>query len=101
MTGLPTKKSHQTALVIDVRGGVSPQFKNRYQRLLESVNGNNIKVDVYTLRGNATATGPGLVAGSPDEFVAPDQDEAEIDLAAWAKDTEYNLLLVAVSPQAA
>lgn len=97
MNGLPNSKEHRTALVIDIRSGVTADFRNRYQRLLESLNGNNIKVDVHTLRGNAANTGPGLVVGGPDAYVAPDQPAQEIDLLAWAADLGYTMLLVATS----
>lgn len=100
-SSLPTGRSHQTALVIDTRAGVSSAFQNRYNRLVESVNGANIKADIYTLRGNVAETGPGLVKGTPDQFVAPEGDEAEIDLVAWAAEQSYTLLLVAVDVKSA
>lgn len=89
-------RKHQTAVVIDVRNGASPAFVNRYTRLLQSLNGQNIKADIYTLRGNATSDGPGLVFGTPDEFVSPDQPAQEIDLQEWANEQGYTMLLVAV-----
>lgn len=100
MSNLPTSRDHRTALVIDVRNGASPQFKERYNRLLQSVNGPNIKVDVFTLRGNATGDGPGLVPGTPDQYVAPNQPSQEIDLDAWASELGYDQLIVVKSPNA-
>lgn len=91
--GLPTKRNHRTAVVIDVRNGVSAEFKERFGRLLESLNGDNIKADIFTLRGNATQDGPGLVAGSPDTYVAPQQPAQEIDLEAWAKEVGFSQLI--------
>lgn len=99
MTYLPTGRNHRTALVIDVRNGVTPDFTERYKRLLESVNGDNIKVDVYTLRSsNSSAGGPSLVRGTPDNnSSAP--PAPEIDLAAWAAEQGYDQLLISSSPQ--
>lgn len=98
--GLPTSRTHRTAVVIDVRAGVTNTFKERYERLLQSVGGSNIKVDVFTLRGNSTGDGPGLVAGAPGSASAPEQKPAEIDLKAWAKDVGYDQLLVVTNPKA-
>ena len=100
-TSLPSSREHRTALVIDIRNGAPSQFVERYQRLLQSVNGPNIKVDVYTLRGNATASGPGLVAGAPSEYAAPNQPDQSLDLNRWAADLGYDQLLVVTSPAAA
>jgi len=96
---LPTHREHRTALVIDVRNGVTGDYANRYGRLLESLNGDNIKVDIFTLRANAVQSGPALVAGSPNETVAPDVQEQEIDLHAWAADLGYTQLLVSIPVQ--
>lgn len=97
---LPSGRDHRTALVIDARNGITPEFRERYRRLLQSVNGENIKIDVYTLRGNASADGPGLVRGTPDEYTAPDQHPQEIDLYEWAGSIGYDMLIVSSSPQA-
>ncbi len=97
---LPTGREHRTCLVIDVRNGITSEFRERYQRLLQSVNGPNIKVDVYTLRDNVTGDGPGLVPGTPDQYAAPLQPSQEIDLSEWAESVGYSQLLVTSSPQA-
>ena len=97
-SGLPTTRSHRTALVIDVRNGVNSQFRERYNRLLQSVNGPNIKVDVFTLRGNSLATGPALVPGKPEDTSAVDVPASPIDLNAWAAGLGYDQLIVTVAP---
>jgi hypothetical protein len=81
-------------LVIDVRAGIKANFQNRYNRLLQSVNGNNIKADIFTLNGNVEATGPALVSGGPDD-AKPVYEDGEIDLNAWAKNLGYTMLLIA------
>lgn len=91
---LPTHREHRTALVIDIRSGVTSDFKERYNRLLQSVNGPNIKTDVFTLRGNVAQTGPGLVSGPPELSAAADVPAGEIDLAAWAAELGYVQLVV-------
>lgn len=49
----PQGKSHQTALVVDgeefAKGG---RFNERIRRLLQSLNGQNIKVDVFAKFGD-------------------------------------------------
>jgi len=95
-SNLPSSREHRTALVIDVRNGVSSDFENRYKRLLESVNGDNIKVDVFTLRGNLVASGPALVSGAPGCSDEPDDAEQEIDLKAWAASLGYTQLLLSI-----
>lgn len=57
MKVIPFSRNHQTALVVDVRRGINPKFEERVKRLLESVNGPNIKCDIFTLSGpDATLT---------------------------------------------
>ncbi len=97
---LPTSRDHRTALVIDIRNGITPEFRERYRRLLQSVNGENIKVDVYTLRDNVTGDGPGLIPGTPDQYAPPIQPSQEIDLSEWAESLGYDQLLMASSPKA-
>lgn len=98
-SNLPTVRSHRTALVIDTRNGVDSKFQERYKRLLQSVNGPNIKVDIFTLRPNAVASGPALVPGTPDDSPAPDVPAASIDLNAWATGLGYDQLIVTVAPK--
>lgn len=98
-SNLPTSRNHRTALVIDTRNGVDSKFKERYNRLLQSVNGTNIKVDIFTLRGNAVATGPALVPGTPEDSTAPDVAPEPIDLNAWAAGLGYDQLIVTVAPK--
>jgi len=93
---LPTSRHHRTALVIDIRNGVSSDFENRYKRLLESVNGDNIKVDVFTLRSGLVEAVPALVEGSPDESETPDNGPEEIDLVAWASGLGFTQLLLSI-----
>lgn len=89
---LPSGRNHRTALVIDVRGGVSSDFRDRYQRLLQSVNEPGIMVDVYTLRGDVTSVSP-LTSGGPDAIPSPNAED--VDLTDWAADQGYTMLLVA------
>lgn len=58
------KKAHRTLLVIDARGGFTSDQKERVNRLLQSVNGSNIKCDIAHLTGDAVAT----VAPSSNPF---------------------------------
>lgn len=51
MNILPFNRSHRTALVVDIRRGVDKEYEQRVKRLFESVNGDNIKVDIFTLSG--------------------------------------------------
>lgn len=59
-------KQHRTALVLEVNASDTDNYKNRVNRVLESVNGPNIKVDIYTFdsasgryfEGVPTNTGP-------------------------------------------
>lgn len=99
-------RSHRTALVIDARKGFTGKFKERTNRLLESVNGNNIKVDVYTLEGGDAITGVSVPAtltlhpGKPGEGVASSTASGSTDdaLEAWANGLGYDMLVVARPP---
>lgn len=61
---IPFTKSHRTALVVDVRRGITSDFENRVKRLLESVNGSNIKCDIFTLSGPEATLTQGTVLPS-------------------------------------
>jgi hypothetical protein len=47
------ERTHRTALVLDRRAGYESfsDIEERYRRLLQSVNGTNIKVDIYEWTG--------------------------------------------------
>ena len=47
-------RSHRTALFVEVSADSSSAFRERSARLVESLNGSNIKVDIYS---QDTATG--------------------------------------------
>lgn len=106
MKVIPFSKTHRTALVIDVRRGISSTYEERVKRLLQSVNGSNIKCDIFTLTGpEATLTqgttlpsastvaakaevvtlSPGSPFSKEAEVAAPTSDEgvvlAELDAA--------------------
>lgn len=96
MSNLPTNRTHQTAVVINVRDGVRDQYRNRFQRLLQSVGNQNIKVDVFTLKNGGGAS---LVAGAPDDTSAA-TDTSDVDVKAWAKDLGFNMLIEVSDPKA-
>lgn len=98
---LPTdSKSHRTAVVIDVRFGVTKQFRDRYERLLDTfASPYSIQVDIYTLGSNKDKTGPGLVFGPPASFYPPDQPGQVINLGTWAKDTGYDMYIYVAPTQ--
>jgi hypothetical protein len=57
MNVIPFHRSHRTALVVDVRRGIDSEYEERVKRLFQSVNGSNIKCDIFTLSGpEATLT---------------------------------------------
>lgn len=49
-------RNHRTLLVIDARGGFTSEQKERVNRLLQSVNGSGIKVDIAHLDGEGSVT---------------------------------------------
>lgn len=82
--GLPTSKTHRTALVIDAN--TNPE---RVARLLQSVNDTGIKVDVYT---KGAASGTTLRAGAPSDSPTSDGD---VDVEAFVSSLGYTMLLTA------
>lgn len=69
-------KNHRTALVVDASNGFEGEFAERVGRLLQSVNGPNVKVDIYTFDGSKLVEGPPSAAkaaasGSIDDLIAP------------------------------
>lgn len=97
MKNLPTPEHgehHRTAIIIDVRLGVSANYRERYMRLIQTFNHPNaMKVDWYTLGSNAEHNGPGLVQCLPHEYVCPDQPPQVLDLQAWADEVGYQLTI--------
>lgn len=74
-------KNHRTALLIDASKGFANPFKERVERLLQSVNGTNIKVDVYHLGvgGNVTLQ-EGAPSATPAFASATTVEAAEAQL---------------------
>lgn len=84
-------KSHRTALIVDTTKGYSGKFQERVNRLLNSVNGPNIKVDVYTKQSSARET---ITPGAPSQ-TASSSPAATTDPQSFAKGLGYDLVLVA------
>lgn len=80
-------KSHRTALFLNPEGD-----KERQARLLESLNGENIKVDVYGIVSTPTF---GRINAVPDDFTAAPKFDVEV-LIREAKAAHYDQVLVAV-----
>lgn len=58
-------KNHRTCLIIDASSGFTGEYKERVERLLQSLNGPNIKTDIYH-----TTDGVNLVEGQPSAVAA-------------------------------
>lgn len=80
-------KNHRTALLIDASKGFANPFAERVNRLLQSVNGPNIKVDVYHLGvgGNVTLQ-EGAPTSTPAYGSATTVEAAEAQLRAQGYD---------------
>ena len=72
--------AHRTALLIDASKGFDGEYQERVQRLLQSVNGSNIKVDVFH-----TVDGKTLVPGAPTGTSAVTTDDVPAKAALKAK----------------
>ena len=57
---LSTQRQHRTALLIDA-DSLSGAYSERVERLLQSLNGPNIKVDVYAVKPGAAVPTGGVV----------------------------------------
>lgn len=76
-------KNHRTALLIDASKGFTNPFAERVNRLLQSVNGSNIKVDVYHLGAASSVAlndGPPAAAASTSVASATTLEQAEATL---------------------
>lgn len=65
-------KNHRTALFINVAADSSSDFRERSARLVESVNGSNIKVDVYSVDPFGNITNGLVFPSAQPEAVAVD-----------------------------
>lgn len=80
-------REHRTALVVDVSKPAKSDFTERVNRLRQSLNGPNIKVDVYTFDGVT------LRQGWPDEASGGTPPSAA-DFESFAAGLGYTQLLV-------
>lgn len=83
---LPASRSHRTALFVNVSVDSSFGFRNRTARLLESLNGTNIKVDIYSVDPQGRIS---VGLNFPTE--APD---VNVDLVALATEAGYTQALI-------
>lgn len=93
---IDSNRSHRTALFVDTRA-VSDEFEQRSNRLLQSLNGDNIKVDVFSVTGT-NGGGVVRVSGQPGSLaVASDPTDLDAsELSAWARDQGYVQVLFSV-----
>lgn len=70
MKVLPFSRTHRTALVVDVRRGVDSEYEERVKRLFQSVNGSNIKVDIFNLTGPEATLAQGTTLPSASTVAA-------------------------------
>lgn len=91
MVSIPNDRSHRTALFIDADALVDGTYKERVARLLQSLNGANIKTDIFSVSGGAPVNGGVKRIGSLAE-VAPNGatvKPTDAELSQWAKDQGY------------
>lgn len=96
----PSGRDHRTALFIDVgeeARSTDGFLSDRVRRLLESVNGSNIKVDVYKVASSGEA---GVVrVASIDEILDTAVDVGEFpasELSSWAAERGYTQVLISL-----
>lgn len=88
-------RQHRTALFVDaIRRAKDQEYKERSDRLIQSVNGNNIKVDVFevedmTIRPFGSSSAEATTSDANDE-----------DLRAWAASNGYTQVIVSMSASA-
>lgn len=91
-----TGRQHRTALFVDARD--LSKFEERANRLLQSLNGQNIKVDVFSVRPGNGNGGVVRVTGSPGSLAVDFDSVVDFDaseLSAWAKSKGYEMVLFA------
>lgn len=95
-------RAHRTALIVDVTDADSAKsdYEERVERLFQSVNGPNIKVDIFTFDGRGVVAAPGgggLRPGKPT-FGSPTPAAAGAlslaDAQDWARGLGYTQILV-------
>lgn len=79
-------RHHRTALFVDAAQRASnKEYRERSDRLIQSVNGSNIKVDVFEVDGNVVRPLGTTPQATPS---------SEADVQAWAKSQGYTQVLV-------
>lgn len=83
-------REHQTVLFVDAQQRAnSDKYRERSDRLIQSLNGDNIKVDIFEVDGLTIR--PLGMADSPSEATTTDDD-----LRAWAAGIGYSQVLVSM-----
>lgn len=87
-------RKHRTALFVDAQKRAKDAgYKERSDRLIQSLNGDNIKVDIFEVDGltiRPFGTTPKESTNTP----------TDADLRSWAAKTGYEQVLVSMSAQA-
>ncbi len=89
MVTINSTRSHRTALFID-GDALDGEYKERVQRLLQSLNGPNIKTDLFTVSaGNGNGGVVRIKSLDVSASAAPSSKASDAELTAWAKDQGY------------
>ena len=91
-------RSHRTALFIDADALVDPTYSERVNRLLQSLNGPNIKTDLFSVASGNGASGVVRISSLAD--VAPNGPVAkatDAELHEWASVQGYDQVLFSKS----
>lgn len=79
-------RKHRTALFVDAaKRAANSEYRERSDRLIQSVNGSNIKVDVFEVDGSVVRPLGTTPSSTPT---------SEPDLQAWATSQGYTQVLV-------
>lgn len=91
MVTIDSTRNHRTALFIDADSlGNGSEYDERVRRLLQSLNGDNIKTDLFTVAsGNGNGGVVRIKTLDVSASAAPASKASDAELTAWAADQGY------------
>lgn len=100
MVSIQSTRSHRTALFIDGDALDNGTYRERVERLLQSLNGPNIKTDLFTVAAGNGNGGVVRISSLADVSVNGHAKATDEELVSWAEAAGYDQVLFSKSPAA-
>ena len=97
MVSIQSARSHRTALFIDGDSLGNETYRERVERLLQSLNGPNIKTDLFSVASGNGVSGVVRISSLSDVASGPSAKVTDAELLEWASGQGYDQVLFSKS----